>query len=148
MNTKIVFSRSSPIRTILVNEATGRELYRIETPTRLVGSVTRVFRCDPAATPNPISNHSEADEPHEVRSSEEWNPLAGAKPDDPDAENGNEGENGVGGAGEATVAEESPLVKNEIARWYWKWFSSSRLVFEGKITTRAKYMPFKTKMRA
>lgn len=134
--------RSSPVRTILVDEATGRELYRIETP-RLVlaGSVTKVFRCDPATAPtsNLLSDHSgDAGEPRESHSSEDWNPLPGAKPDDHDAENDNEDD----------AAEELPLVKNEIARWYWKWFSSPRLVFEGKISTRAQYMPFKTKMRA
>jgi hypothetical protein len=148
MNTKITFTRRSPIRTVLVNEETGRELYKIDTPIRFVGSITRVFRCDSptTCTPNPMSNYLETDEPHEGRSSEEWNPPAGEELDDPYAENGNEGESGVDGAGGEAVAE-SPLVKNEIARWYWKWFSSPRIVFEGKISTRAEYMPLKSRVR-
>ena len=149
MNTKIIFTRSSPVRTVLVNEATGQELYRIDTPRRVVGSVTRVFRRD-AATP-PASNLTSdlTLESDESRGSDERNSLPGARSDDRDEENGNEGNgHGVEGAEEGAVGEESPLVENEIARWYWKWFSSPRMVFEGKISTRAEYMPFKGKLRA
>jgi len=53
----------------------------------------------------------------------------------------------VDGAEGAAVGEDSPLVDNEIARLYWKWFKSPRIVFEGKIRTRAEYMP-RGKMRA
>jgi hypothetical protein len=148
MSTKIIFTRNSPVRTILVNEATGKELYRIDTPRRFVGSVTRVFRCDPAtpSVPNPTSlPQSDADEPHQGYSSEdEWRLLT---EDNSGDENGNEGESGVDGVGEDGFGEDAPLVENEIARLYWKWFSSPRMVFEGKIRTRAEYMPLRGKLR-
>lgn len=160
MNTKIIFKYNSPVRSILTNETTGQEVYRIETPRLFLRSVTSVFRYDPAtpSVPNPNSRPSrDIDEPRESNSSQERSFLSGANPDGFDQEDGNEGEGGgrdgsgsrVDGAGEESSLEEvSPLVKNEIARWYWKWFSSARLVFEGKITTRAKYLPFKGKTRA
>lgn len=144
MNTKIIFTRSSPIRTVLINEATGKEVYRIDTPRRVVASVTRVFRCDPAKPPVPNVASDSRRDVDEFRGSGDWNPLSGTRPDDSDEGNGNEDEGGVGGEG---LGEESPLVENEIARWYWKWFSSPRLVFEGKISTRVEYMPIVGKLK-
>ena len=150
MNTKIIFTRNSPVHTVLINETTGKELYRVETSRRFVRGVTRVYRCDPA-TPtalNPTStSRLDVGEAREGRSSEQGSPLSEERPDDSDEENGNEDEGRVDGAGEEPLAEDAPLVKNEIARWYWKWFSSPRMVFEGRISTRAEYMPFKDKWR-
>lgn len=146
MNTKIIFTRYSPIRTVLVNEATGQELYRIDTPRRFGGRATRVFRRGPvtpsvAGASNPMHTSQsdfDADEPHEGSGSDDWNSLTGTRLD------------GFGGdgdvAGEETLGEDSPLIENEIARWYWKLFSSPRLVFEGKVSTRAEYMPLKGKL--
>ena len=96
MNTKIIFTRNSPIRTILIDEATGQELYRIDTPRRFVGSVTRVFRCDPK-TP-PTSNlmprlHWNANGPHEGHDSDERTNLARAELDSHG--DGEEGDNEV-----------------------------------------------------
>ena len=148
----MIFTRSSPIRTVLVNEVTGQELYRIATPRRFVGSVTRVFRCGTTTPPipNPTSElRQDVDEPCEDRVSGEGDPLTVAEPNGSEEGDGNdgEGEDGVEGAGEGALGDHSPLVENEIARWYWKWFSSPRLVFEGKISTRAKYMPLKSRMK-
>ena len=149
MNTKIVFTRNSPLRTVLVNEATGQELYRIETPPRFVGSVTRVFRCDPATpsvpdlAPRPQSEY--VTEPYEGRSSYDWRLSVGGMPGRPGKDSGDEG--GIGDAGDGSLEESTPLVKNEIARLYWRWFKSPRMVFEGKIRTRAEYMPLKGKLR-
>jgi hypothetical protein len=149
MNTKIIFTRNSPVRTALVNGTTGQELYRIDTPRRFVGSVTRVFRCDPAVPPatNLMPRlHWDANEPYEGYDSEEWKILVGARSD-----GCGEGEEGESGASAAVVDEVSgedlPLVENEIARLYWKWFASTRIVFEGKIRTRAELMPLKGKLK-
>ena len=145
MNTKITFTRDSPVRTVLVNETTGQELYRINTPYRFVGSVTRVFRCDSAAPPNPMSRlHWDANDPYEGYDSEEWKPPAGVKHG---REDGNASDSGVASAGNATQERDSPLVGDEIARLYWKWFASARIVFEGKIRRRAEFMPCKGKLR-
>lgn len=122
MSTKVIFTRNSPLRTVLVDETTGRELYRINTPRKFVGSVTRVFRCDPAAPPVPNlvpPLHWDANDPSE---------------DDSD---GNEG------AVDEAPGEDSPFVENEIARLYWKWFASPRIVFDGKIRRRTEFMPLK-----
>ena len=132
MNTKIIFTRNSPLRTVLVDEATGRELYRIHTPIRFVGSVTRVFRCDPAAPPVPnlvSQQHGDASDPHE---------------DDSD---GNEGDSGVASTVDEAPGDNSPFVENEVARLYWKWFASSRIVFDGKVRRRAEFMPMKGKLK-
>ena len=147
MNTKLVFTRNSPVRTVLVNETTGQEVYRIDTPRRFVGSVTRVFRCDPATPPAPNhipQSHLDANEPHEG-DSEECRFLAGAESDGRGEDE--EGDNGVGAAADEVPGEDLPLVENEIARLYWKWFASTRIVFEGKIRRKTEYMPLKTKLR-
>ena len=151
MNTKIIFTRNSPVRAVLINEATGKELYRIHTPRRFSGRVTRVFRCDPAApsSPNPTPRpRQDADEAHEgYGSEEEWRLLAGVSSDNSGDENGNATDGVAEGAGEGGLGEDSPLVEDEIARWYWARFSSPRMVFEGKIRTRAEYMPMRSKIR-
>ena len=155
MNTKIIFTRNSPVRTVLINEATGKELYRIDTPRRFIGSVTRVFRCNPATpsaanpTPTAPQPQSNADEPHEpgYNSEEELRLLTGANSGNSEEEDGNATESGAESAREDGLEEDSPLVEDEIARWYWKWFSSPRMVFEGKIRTRAEYMPLRSKIK-
>jgi hypothetical protein len=148
MNTKVVFTRNRPLSTVLINEATGQELYKIETPRLIyVRTATRVYRCYPPTSSVPNHLDSETDEPHGDRSSGEDELLGGERPDRPEEENGDEGGSVVDGAEGAAVGEDSPLVDNEIARLYWKWFKSPRIVFEGKIRTRAEYMP-RGKMRA
>ena len=123
MDTKIIFTRNSPLRTVLVDNTTGRELYRIDTPRKFVGGVTRVFRCDSAAPPVP----NDADDP---------------PGDDHD---GNEGDSRVASAADETPGpgEDSPFGDNEVARLYWKWFASPRIVFDGKIRRRKEFMPMK-----
>lgn len=133
---------------MLIDEATGQELYRIDTPRRFVGSVTRVFRCDPK-TP-PTSNlmprlHWDANEPHKTHDLDERKHVAKAKLDRHG--DGEEGDNEVVPTVDKAPEEDSPLVENEIARLYWKWFASARIVFEGKIRRRAEFMPVKGKLR-
>lgn len=147
MNTKIIFTRNCPVRTVLVNETTGQELYRIVTPRRFVGRVTRVFRCDPTTPPIPSLMprlHWDASKPYEGYGSEERKLLAGDREKD-----GNDDKSGVDGAVDVdeSPAEDSPLVENEVARWYWKFFESERIVFEGKISTKAEFLPFKSRLK-
>ena len=40
------FARNSPLRTTLVDDATGHAKYQIDTPIRIVGSVTRIKKFD------------------------------------------------------------------------------------------------------
>ena len=147
-NTKIIFTRNSPLRTVLVNETTGKELYRIDTPRRFVGSVTRVFRSDPATPPIPnlISRlHEDANKPNDDYDPDERELLAEAGSDR--CEEDREGDGRADAAAGEIPEEDLPLMENEIARLYWKWFSSTRIVFEGKIRRMAEYMPLKTKLR-
>ena len=148
MNTKIIFTRNSPVRTVLVNGSTGQELYRIDTPRRFVGSVTRVFRCDPPTLPVPKLAprlHWGTNEPYETYDPEEWKPLTRAKSDRRGEDKEDDGE--VAPTVDDVPGEDSPLVENEIARLYWRWFASTRIVFEGKIRTRAQFMPLKGKLK-
>ena len=42
---------------------------------------------------------------------------------------------------EAGMETELVETSDEIARIYWKWFSSSRIIFRGRITTRREFLP-------
>ena len=146
MDTKIIYTHPPSGGAVLINEATGQKLYRIQTTRRFVGSVTKVFRYE-NAVPSPPGlsppTHSGIDEPHEGHSSEE----AGAALNRSGEENGNEGESGVAGTGEESSEDDRHVAETEIARLYWKWFASTRMVFEGKIRRRAEYMPFGDRLR-
>jgi len=147
MNTKIVFTRNCPVRTSLVNETTGQELYKIETPHQLVRRVTRVFRCDPATPPIPSFMprlHWDVNNPHEGYGSRERKIPAGDGEKD-----GSEDKDKVDDAvdPDESPAEDSPLVENEVARWYWKVFKSTRIAFEGETRTRAEFLPFKSRLK-
>lgn len=146
MNTKIIFTHPSSGRTVLVDEATGRKLYKIEDSRRLVSSVTKVFRYDNATSSvlNPTPHfRSDVNEPHEPHSPEGTGSIPGGSPE----ENGSEGVNEAVRTGEETSEDDSSLAENEIARFYWKVFASARMVFEGKVRRRADYMPFGDKMK-
>ncbi|KAF9781699.1 hypothetical protein BJ322DRAFT_1111630 [Thelephora terrestris] len=99
-------ARNSPLRTALVEEATGNIKYRIETPLRIARSVTRIRKFE-SHTPPP---------PHLYEG------VDGAEP-------------------------ESQETSVEITRIYWKWFSPSRIIFMGRITTRDEFLPRCGKMK-
>ena len=42
---------------------------------------------------------------------------------------------------EGDEAAELPETSDEIARIYWKWFSSDKIIFRGRITTRSEFLP-------
>ncbi|KAF9649443.1 hypothetical protein BDM02DRAFT_3128398 [Thelephora ganbajun] len=91
------FAQNSPLRTTLVDEATGDAKYKIETPIKIARSVTRIRK---------FESHSQA-------------PLHW----DDETET------------------EFPETGDEIARIHWKWFSSHRIIFQGRITTRSEFLP-------
>ena len=146
MDTKIIYTHPSSGCTVLVNESTGQKLYKIQTARRFVGSITKVFRYDNAApsVPNLMPpTHSDINEPHEGHSSEDVGTALGRSGE----ENENEGESSVVGTGGEASVDNLHLAENEIARFYWKWFASARMVFEGKVQRRAEYMPFGDKLK-
>ena len=125
------FTRNSPLRTILVDEATGDGKYRIDTPRTLVRGVTRIRKLDPSTQPPLHWDDSDSDA------------------DDDSVGQGKEGESKSDkdrGDGEEAGAE-LPETSDEIARIYWKWFSSDRIVFRGKITDRSEFLPKCGKMK-
>ena len=113
-----------------------------------VGSVTKVLRYDNAApsVPNLMPpTHSDINEPHELEghSSEDVGTALVRSGE----ENESEGESSVVGTGGEASVDNLHLAENEIARFYWKWFASARMVFEGKVQRRAEYMPFGDKLK-
>ena len=126
------FARSSPIRTTLVDETTGHAKYKIETPMRIARSVTRIRRFD---SPTQPSLHWDED-----ADSDSGDDIAdGGKSDSKKRKKGEEEGDGT----ETGLSDTS----DEIARIYWKWFSSNRIIFRGRITTRSEFLPDTGKMR-
>jgi hypothetical protein len=115
------FARNSPLRTTLVDEATGDVKYKIETPIRIARSVTRIRKFKPHT---PASLHLDVD-------------LNSESGDDI-------GDREEVGSGTDTEPQET---SEEIARIYWKWFSSNRFIFRGRITTRSEFLPKCGKMK-
>ena len=129
------FARNSPLRTTLVDGATGQAKYHIDTPIRLARSVTRIRKLDSSTQPPPhwdddADSDTVVDVIGEVGKGES-NP----RKDQNDGED--EREDGA----------ELPETSDEIARIYWKWFSSDRIVFQGKITSRSDFLPKCGKMK-
>jgi len=114
-------SRDSPLRTTLVDEATGHAKYQIDTPMKFARSVTRIRRFDSPAQP-PLDNDRGSD------SGDDITDKKGSKSKSKEEE------------GDETGAE-LPEMSDEIARIYWKWFSSDRIVFRGRITSQAEFLP-------
>ena len=112
------FSRNSPLRTILVDEATGQAKYQIDTPRWQARSATRIRKLDSAAQLPPNLDDADSDSDDDVT---DKGKKGESKKDEDDAE-GDEPDTG------AEPAETS----DEIARIYWNWFSSDRIVFSRK----------------
>ena len=119
------FTKNSPLRTTLVDEATGHAKYQIETPIRIVGSVTRIRKFDiPPQAPlirNEKANSDHSDDPTDKgkKKTSKWK-MAGRKLSETD---------------------------DEIARIHWKCLSPSRIDFRGKVTTRKEFLPRTGKMK-
>ena len=119
------FARDSPLRTTLVDEATGYAKYQIDTPIRLVSSVTRIRKFDSPTQPPPLHWDDDADSDSDDDITDKRKKKKSKKDED------NEGE----------AETELPETSDEIARIYWKWFSSDRIIFRGRIHSRAEFLP-------
>jgi hypothetical protein len=126
------FARNSPLRTTLVDEATGHAKYQIDTPIRLVGSVTRIRKFD-----LPIQPPLHWDDDTDSAPGDDVTDMGKKK--SKNDKNGKEDEEEAG----PELAETS----DEIARIYWKWFSSDRIIFRGRIHLRTEFLPKCGKMR-
>ena len=130
-------SRDSPLRTVLVDQATGNAKYQIDTPIRLTRSVTRIRKLD-----SPTHPHHHWDE--DVNSD-----YGGADSDSSEdtADKGKQKKKSKKHKEEGDeAAPELPETSDEIARIYWSWFTSDKIVFRGKITTRSEFLPKTGKM--
>ena len=131
------FSRNSPLRTTLVDETTGQARYRIDTPRKVARSVTRISKFDPSVQP-PLHRDEDADpNPGDDITNK------GKKRGKPNSKKGKKDGEEV----RDEMETELPGTGDEIARIYWKWFSSHKIVFRGGITTQSHFLPKAGKMR-
>jgi hypothetical protein len=126
------FSRDSVLRTTLVDEATGNAKYQIDTPVKIARSVTRIRKFDSPTQP-PLHWDEDAD-------SDSGNDITD-KGKSKSEKGGNHGEERL--ETEPELAETS----DEIARIYWKWFSSDKIVFRGRISSRSDFLSKCGKMK-
>ena len=124
------FTRNSPLRTILVDEATGIARYQIDTPRKLGRSVTRIRRLDPSTQPPLHWEDADSDTGDDVI-------KKGKSKSKKDKDSEEAYETGA----------ELPETSDEIARIYWQWFSSDKIIFQGKITSRSEFLPKCGKMK-
>jgi len=129
------FTRDSPLRTALVDEATGHVKYQIDTPVKVSRSVTRIRKFD-----SPVQPRLHRDEDADPDSGDDITNTGGEK-EKPKAKKDKEDMEG-GGTGTGP-----PEAGDEIARIYRKWFSSDRIVFQGRITSRREFLPKCGKMK-
>jgi hypothetical protein len=120
------FSRNSPLRTTLIDEATSCAKYQIDTPLRIVGSVTTIRKF--VLPPQP--------------------PLV--RRDKGSSDFGDDPTDRVKkrGFGRGLIGTpELPETGDEIARIHWKWFSPDGIDFLGKVTNRKEFLPSTGKMK-
>ena len=128
------FARNSPLRTTLIDEATGIAKYQIDTPIRISGSVTRIRKLDSSAQhPHDPDQDADSDSDDDIVHQGE--------------KGSSDGKYGSGGEVELETVEELSETSDEIARIYWKWFSTDEIIFRGKRTTRDVLLPKCGKMK-
>jgi len=111
-------ARNSPLRTTLVDEATGHAKYQIDTPIRLIGSVTRIRKFNLSPQPPLVSVDTLVDDdPRDIvkkKGGFKWSNL---------------------------VKADLPRAGDEIGRILWKFFSPDEIVFKGKAVDRKEFVP-------
>ena len=127
----LLLARNSPIRTTLVDEATGHTKYKIETPIRITRSVTRIKKYDSPPQP-PANRDKEADSDSGDDITDKKNKKKKSK-SKRDEKRKREAE--LAGTGD------------EIAGIYWKCLSPDKFVFRGKATTQSEFLPQAGKLR-
>lgn len=120
------FINNSPLRTSLIDEATGQVKYKIETPMKIARSMTRIRKFESPVQP-PLDPDEDADSDSGGDISEE-----GGKDEELDSKEEEPSDE---------IETELPETSDEIARIYWKWFSSDKIIFRGRITNRGEFLP-------
>jgi len=125
-------ARNSPLRTTLVEEASGHAKYQIDTPMKVAGSVTQIRKFESPTDPPPNwDEDSDSDQGGDTNDKGKKKQKAKSKKDKKDT---------TEEAGDEAEETELPETSDEIARIYWKWSSTDRIVFRGKITTRTEFL--------
>jgi len=129
------FVQNCPLRTTLIDDATGHVKYEIDTPMKIARSVTRIRKFHSPTQP-PV-HRDEDDEPDsgdditDKGKKKKKKPKKGRKDQEEERKT------------EAELSETS----DEIARIYWNWFSPDRIIFQGRITNRVEFLPKSGKMK-
>lgn len=119
-------ARNSPLRTTLIDEATGHAMYQIDTPRKLSSSyATKIRKLDPATPPPLYSDDGDSDSDEDL--ADKKHAPAGLEED------------------ESMI--ELPETSDEMARIYWKLISSDKIIFRGKTTTQSEFLPECGKLR-
>ena len=126
------FTRNSPLRTTLVDGASGHAKYQIDTPRWAAGRVTWIRKLD-SSVQHPL----------------DWDNTGSGSDDDTTDKGGSKSKKDESdGEGEHETEAELPESSDEIARIYhWNWFSSDRIIFQGRITSRNNFLPKCGKMK-
>ena len=120
-----LLARNSPLRTTLIDQATGQAVYQIDTPRKFSPDVTKIRKLESAA--RAPTNWDDDDTDYD--SSEDVIDKKGAF-------KGREG-----GESEVELPETLPETSDEMARIYWKSTSPDRIIFRGRITTQDEFLP-------
>ena len=124
-----LLTRNSPLRTTLIDEATGQAVYNVDTPRKLAPDVTKIRKLDsPTQPPHHWDDGGDDGDFSEGIADRKgaFREVEGAKPDTPP---------------------ELPETSDEIARIYWKFISSDKIVFRGRSTTQKEFLPPAGKLR-
>ena len=111
-------------------------MYQIDTPIRISGSITRIRRFDSSAS-HPLHHDDSTDNDSDDDITDMKRRRSGSTGSRSYKEKGDEEE------AEPELAETS----DEVARIYWKWFSSDRIIFRGKEHIRSEFLPKCGKMK-
>ena len=117
-----LLARNSPLRTTLVDEATGQAMYKIDTPRTFSQSPTKIRKLDSSTQP-PLH----------------WDDDDADSDSDEDIKGKKRLSAGMDGGGPSET--ELPETSDEMARIYWKFISSDKIIFRGKATTQSEFLP-------
>lgn len=123
------FTRSSPVRTILIDQATGHAKYKIETPIKVAHVVTRIRKLESNTQP-PLEEDAGSDSDDNETlcgKTEEKLPFDEVEGDEIDLE--------------------FPESSDEMARIYWKLLAPDKIIFQGKEHIRSEFLPKCGKMK-
>lgn len=127
------FTKSSPVRTTLFDEATGHAKYKIETPIKASHVVTRIRKLEAHAQPHlQLDDDTGSDSDDDVT-------LCGKTEDKLSS-------------GEVHVEEDEidvdfPESSDEMSRIYWKLLAPDKIVFQGREHVRSEFLPKCGKMK-